>query len=77
VVSTGGGCYVSYINNATDAACATGFKNKGFAGTWGSYRKAYTDLIGAYDNYFLPPGGSCSSGWGNLNVGETYVCCQN
>jgi hypothetical protein len=78
VAATGGGCYVDYALgtglSAGSPCHVTGFTVKGSAGDWGSCRKGYTDLIGPYDNNFLPPGGSCALG-SPLNFGEAYVCC--
>jgi len=70
----GGGCYVSYKNDSTDAACITGFKNKGSAGGYG-----YCHDCGSYSTYsFLrPPNGVCSPGWCyDGDIGQAYVCCM-
>ena len=70
----GGGCYVSYKNDSTDAACITGFKNKGSAGGYG-----YCHDCGSYYTYsFLrPPNGVCSHGWCyDGDIGQAYVCCM-
>jgi len=74
VASGGGGCYVSYKNDPTDAACVAGFKNKGSAGGYG-----YCHDCGSYSSYsFLrPPNGVCSSGWCyDGDIGQAYVCCM-
>lgn len=75
VASAGGGCYVSYKDDATDAACITGFKNKGSAGGYG-----YCHDCGSYSTYSFmrPPNGTCGRGWCyDGDIGQAYVCCQN
>ena|GEM_PF-3330295 len=72
VATTGGGCYVSYKSDATDASCATGFKNKGaVVGTWGY---CAFDPSHSFGVAFRPPGGQCP---GSIYENYTaYVCCQ-
>ena len=69
----GGGCYVSYIDDPTDAACVAGFTNMGSAGSWGYCRWASVSTSRAY---LRPPGGGCGAGWTTITTDTAFVCCQ-
>jgi len=65
------GCYVSYLGSS--GSCLSGFTNMGSAGAWGSCKHPTT---GNYDSYFLPAGGSCTSGYTFTQLGTASVCCK-
>ncbi len=66
----GGACYVSYIDDPTDAACVVGFTNMGSAGMWGYCWKDSPYAL------FRPPGGGCHAAQFSYDLGEAFVCCQ-
>ena len=66
----GGGCYVSYTGACLVAA---GFNSEGAIGAWGYCTRDLGTRISAH---FLPPGGTCTTGYTFINRGQAGVCCK-